>query len=408
MEKKKSIAIIGTAGVPAKYGGFETLAHNLVNELNDEFDIHVYASKKIYPANERPKFWNKARVHYFGLSANGVSSIPYDFITMLHACRYADTLIVLGVSGGVFIPLIKLISKCKVIVNIDGLEWRRDKWAKPIKWFLKVSEWLAVRFSDADITDNLSIKRYTSIKYKTVSHMIAYGADHAQPEKISGEMANKYPFLDSDYAFKVARIEPENNLEMIVEAFSKMPRKKLVVVGNWNSSEFGTQLREAYKAYDNLHLLDPIYNQEELNVLRSNCKLYVHGHSAGGTNPSLVEAMILQLPILSFDVSFNRATTHNQALFFKNYLGLIDLVQSTNDDTLLQVAQKMKAIALQNYTWKQVANRYRGLVLGFDYNYKKSKFKRKSAKVSYSKMLKTGHAHLQNVQLNFDELKDIK
>ena len=166
---------------------------------------------------------------------------------------------------------------------------------------------------------------------------------------------------------------PENNLEMIVKAFSKMPRKTLVVVGNWNSSEFGTQLREAYKAYDNLHLLDPIYDQEELNVLRSNCKLYVHGHSAGGTNPSLVEAMILQLPILSFDVSFNRATTHNQALFFKNYLGLIDLVQSTNDDTLLQVAQKMKAIALQNYTWKQVANRYRGLVLGFDYNYKKSR-----------------------------------
>jgi len=408
MEKKKSIAIIGTAGVPAKYGGFETLAHNLVNELNDEFDIHVYASKKIYPANERPKFWNKARVHYFRLSANGISSIPYDFVTMLHACRRADTLIVLGVSGGVFIPFIKLISKCKVIVNIDGLEWRRDKWAKPIKWFLKVSERLAVRFSDADITDNLSIKRYTSIKYKTISHMIAYGADHAKPENISAEMLEKYSFLSADYSFKVARIEPENNLEMIVKAYSKMPNEKLVIVGNWNSSEFGIQLREDYKKYQNLLLLDPIYNQEELNVLRSNCKLYVHGHSAGGTNPSLVEAMILKLPILSFDVSFNRATTHNQALFFKNDKALVKLVESTTSETLTAVADKMQAIALQNYTWKQVANRYRGLVLGFDYQYKKKKFRRKNAKVPYTKMLKTGHAHLQNVQLNFDELKDIK
>jgi glycosyltransferase involved in cell wall biosynthesis len=115
------------------------------------------------------------------------------------------------------------------------------------------------------------------------------------------------------YACKVCRIEPENNVHVVLDAFSKLPRHTLVFIGNWNNSEYGRALREKYKDNTNMHLLDPIYDQRTLDVIRGNCFLYIHGHSAGGTNPSLVEAMYLGLPVIAFDVSYNRTTTDNSS-----------------------------------------------------------------------------------------------
>lgn len=406
MPKQKKIALIGTAGVPAKYGGFETLAHNLVEKLNDEFDVHVYASKKIYPKNERPQYWKGARIHYLRLSANGISSILYDFLSMLHAIRYADTLIVLGVSGGLFIPFIRLISRAKIIVNIDGLEWRRDKWSKPVKKFLQISERLAVRYSHADITDNLSIKRYTAIKYGSISHMIAYGADHCINTKIQASDFDKYPFLKLPYAFKVARIEPENNIDLILKAYTQLPNQQLVIVGNWKSSDYGAELQATYNKFMHMHLLDPIYDQTQLNVLRGNCTYYIHGHSAGGTNPSLVEAMFLKLPILSFDVSFNRATTHNKAIFFKNEQELIQRVNQLTRKELTTTAEELYKIAQQEYTWKKIANRYRSLVYltqiaGFKANYKNYE-----KNLADEKWITAKYPHLLRQNYNFNHLND--
>jgi glycosyltransferase involved in cell wall biosynthesis len=404
--KKKKIAIIGTAGVPSKYGGFETLAHNLVKELNEEFEIHVYASKKIYPKNERPKFWNGARVHYIGLKANGFSSVFYDLFSMIHASFLTRTFIILGISGGIFIPFFKVFTRKKIIVNIDGLEWRRDKWSKPIKAFLKFSERTAVKYSDADITDNLSIKRYTSKKYKTVSHLIAYGADHVMFPEIQRRDFEKFPFLKRHYAFKVARIEPENNVEMVLKAFALMPNEVLVFVGNWQASDFGKRMAKIYSNFENLKILDPIYDQEKLDLLRANCKWYIHGHSAGGTNPSLIEAMYLGLPIFSFDVSFNRATTEDKAIFFKNEAELKDKILSTNLIKLNQTARDLKILANKKYVWKKIARSYSSIIKAFDYNYKKSRYKTKMSNKAYKILLKEGHAHLENVRPIFNDLKD--
>ena len=158
----KKVAIIGTAGVPSRYGGFETLAHQLVLQLNQEFKLSVYCSGKIYKKHERKKHWNNARLFFLPLNANGAQSILYDFLSIIHALFYADALIVLGVSGGLLIPFVKLFTNKKIIVNIDGLEWRRAKWNKYIKMFLKFSEIVAVKYSDADITDNASFKKIYS------------------------------------------------------------------------------------------------------------------------------------------------------------------------------------------------------------------------------------------------------
>ncbi len=400
--KKKRIAIIGTAGVPARYGGFETLAHNLVLNLNNTYDIHVYASRHIYSKSERVEKWENAKIHYLPLGANGMSSIPYDILSMTHALTYADYIIVLGVSGGLFIPFIRLFSKKKVIVNIDGLEWRRNKWNKWAQRFLKISERVAVRFSHADITDNESIKRYTAIHYKTASHLIAYGADHASHQKLSRSDFQKYPFLSSPYAFKVARIEPENNVHIILEAFSKLPQKKIVIVGNWEKSIYGKALKTNYSKFKNIYILDPIYNQCELDKLRSNCFLYVHGHSAGGTNPSLVEAMYLRLPVFAYDVSYNHATMQNKGLYFKSEEQLIQLLNNTTYSELKTIASHLEQIAKFKYTWKFVSQRYASLIESFDYNYVKPKLKHKNTEMTYSDLLKSGYAHLENTKQFFE------
>ena len=121
----QKLAIIGTVGLPAKYGGFETLAQQLVLQLDKQFEITVYCSGKTYTKENRPGEWQGARLRYLPLKANGVQSILYDFLSMLHAIIFCDVLLVLGVSGCLFLPFIKMFSKKRVIVNVDGLEWRR-------------------------------------------------------------------------------------------------------------------------------------------------------------------------------------------------------------------------------------------------------------------------------------------
>lgn len=398
----KKVAIIGTAGVPACYGGFETLTHQLVNQLNEEFNLYVYCSTKFYRKEDRVKYWNKARLFYVPLNANGAQSIVYDILTIIHALFYADALIVLGVSGGIMIPFIKLFSKKKIIVNIDGLEWKREKWNLPIRKFLKFSEYLAVKFSDADITDNAAIKKYTAINYKTLSYLIEYGADHTKRVAYESEDLEKYPFLKQEYAFKVCRIEPENNIHVVLEAFSRLPEHLLVMVGNWNVSEYGKALKSKYAHYPNILLFDPIYHQRSIDLLRSNCKVYIHGHSAGGTNPSLVEAMYLGNAVIAFDVSYNVATTENKALYFNDLYELIDILTALDDEELIQNARTMKEIADRRYTWKEIATKYMNLVYGFDYRYEKKNIRSVFSSLDIASLREEGVAHLKRPKMFFE------
>lgn len=396
MTSKKRVAIIGTAGVPGRYGGFETLAHHLVMNLNGQFDLTVYCTNRLYKKEERVKTWNGARLVYLPLNANGLQSIFYDIISVIHALFVADVLMIFGVSGGLILPFVRLFTRKKIVVNIDGLEWRREKWSKPIRIFLKLSEMVAVRYAHADITDNAAIKRYTAIYYKTLSHLIAYGADHCSPEVVRQNHHGKYPFLYGKYAFKVARIEPENHIHTILEAFAQFDHFPLVIVGNWENSEYGKKLKAQYGSLPGYYLLDPIYEIQELNMLRSNCFVYVHGHSAGGTNPSLVEAMYLGLPVLSYDVSYNRATTDGKALYFKDAATLRCILQMTPSLDLQTIADHMKQIAEREYTWEKIARSYAYLVHIFDHGYARKRVLSKWSKVSYSQLTKVGLAHLKN------------
>lgn len=350
------IAIIGTVGIPAKYGGFESLAEYLTKYLADQFDITVFCSSKSYP--DRPPSYNNAHLSYIPLNANGMQSIPYDMVSICKALAFADTLLILGVSGCSVLPLVRIFSRKKIIVNIDGLEWKREKWNGLAKWFLKLSERMAVKHADKVIADNKAIQSYVKEEYGVGSELIEYGADHARKIPLGDEVRKIYPFLRSDYAFKVCRIEPENNVHVILEAFSRTPSLPLVVIGNWDNSDYGGNLRSQYAVHDHLYLLDPVYDQDRLNQIRSNCSVYVHGHSAGGTNPSLVEAMFLGLPILAYDVDYNRETTENAARYFKDRDSLLELLENREPGELKRMGDKLEQIAGHRYNWQIISEKY--------------------------------------------------
>jgi len=352
----KKVAVIGTVGIPAKYGGFETLVEYLTKHLHNDFDITVFCSSKSY--SEKLETYNGVKLSYIPLDANGVQSIPYDIISIFSSLKFADTLLILGVSGCIVLPFIRLFSQKRIIVNIDGLEWRRDKWGKGAKWFLKFSEKLAVKFADVVVGDNKVIQEYVLNEYGVKSELIAYGADHVTKEVLSNEIQKKYPFVNDKYAFKVCRIEPENNVHLILDAFSEYKLLNIVMIGNWKNSEYGKELKEKYSSFENIFLLDPIYDQNILNQIRSNCFVYMHGHSAGGTNPSLVEAMYLGLPIFAFGVEYNKETTQHKAQYFNDKVELLELLKNINDDELKKVADDMQEVAKKNYTWKKISEQY--------------------------------------------------
>jgi len=353
------IAIIGTAGLPSRYGGFETLAEYLVEKLSSRFEITVYCSKKHYTTY--PNSYKGAKLEYLPFNANGAQSIPYDIVSMLHARRSHDIYLLLGVSGAILLPLFRIFSRKKIITNIDGLEWKRDKWNFLARRFLKFSEKIAVNFSDEIVTDNADIRKYVEHEYDVESTLIAYGGDHAKKINVSENTLNEYPFLSSPYGFSVCRIEPENNIHLILSGVRHVKKHAVVIVGNWDNSAYGKALKSEYMDARHIHLLDPIYDQHLLNQLRSNCSFYLHGHSAGGTNPSLVEAMSLGLPIFAFDVGYNRASTLNEALYFKDSNDLAEQLKDFDDNVLISIGSKMKEIAEKRYTWDSICNQYAAL-----------------------------------------------
>lgn len=357
---KKRVNIIGSVGVPACYGGWETLVDNLLDKVADNFYVKVFCSAKSYPT--RIHKYKGADLAYINLKANGVQSIIYDIVSMLLSLRTSDVMLILGVSGCVFLPVIKILYRGKIIVAVDGLEWRRAKWGALASKFLKISEYFAVKFADAIVSDNQGISDYLFETYgKSKCDLIAYGADHVRQNSVFKNEILPYNLLAKNYAFKVARIEPENNIRMILDAFVRCNELRLVIVGNWNSSEYGLSLKRKYGDIASILMLDPVYDVQRLDLLRSNCKFYIHGHSAGGTNPSLVEAMMLGLPIIAYDVSFNRYTTNNLCVYFNNDNKLIELIRDFNSgdqEVILSVGSSLKSYAEKYYTWHYIGGQY--------------------------------------------------
>ena len=361
-----SVAIIGTVGVPAAYGGFETLADELVkyaqqNGVSSQFVVYCSGRK---PDNEN--YYRGARRRFVPLSANGISSILYDTFSCLHAWWSGDKkLLILGVSGAPVLPFLRAFSSVRLVTNVDGVEWKREKWNRLARWYLRLAEWVAVKFSHDVIADNEGIRDYLSEQYGCDATVITYGGDHA----MRGDVTDLPVPLPERYAMSLCRIEPENNVHTILEAFSGSSNLPLVFVGNWDASPYGQALWQTYQNCENVLLLQPIYDENQLYTLRHKACLYIHGHSAGGTNPSLVEMMHFGVPVLAFDCVYNRHTTAGKALYFSSHQQLRDLVKNVLDEDdksdgqyTARLGAEMATVAETTYVWSEIGERYLDLL----------------------------------------------
>lgn len=349
------VAIVGTVGVPARYGGFETLADQLASHVDpSQVHFYIYCQRSAYARSERVQQYKGHRCIYVPLPANGVASLLYDAIALLDAIviRRCSTLLCLGVSGAFMFPLLRvLFPRRKIILNVDGLESRRAVWGWSAKLLLATLEWIGVKTAHEIIADNRVIRTLVRRRYARSSCVIAYGGDHASIPTPLTAHENV-----GDYFLSISRIVPENNVELILKSFAQS-KLALVYIGNWNASVLGCRLRDQYRSSANLRLLDPIYDTHELARWRANAIAYVHGHSVGGTNPALVEALFWARSILAFDCGFNRATLKGRFNYWRDSSELADLarggsVHPTSDDV---------ADLRADYMWRQISARYAGL-----------------------------------------------
>jgi Glycosyltransferase len=358
--KKIKLAIVGIQGLPNNYGGFETLAEYLVKYLSDDFEITVYCSSK--DLKTRLKSRNGAKLKYIPVSSHGAKGIIYDSLSFIHACFNSDKILFLGFGGGFVVPFLKMF-KSKIILNFGGLDWKRDKWSPMAQRAIKFAEKTLMKNSTIIISDNIGIRNYIKDEYNIDAPLIAYGGNQARYLPITKEFVEKYPFLNEEYAFTVTRIQSDNNIDMILEAFESSTDLPIVMVGNWNSSDYGIQTKIRFQRKKNIILLDAIYDRDVLDVLRSNCTLYIHGHSAGGTNPSLCEAMYLGLSIIAFASGYNEYTTNWEAIYFRNKEELVSIIKNRREFNLQGIGKEMKNIAEERYIWEKIALQYKEIIL---------------------------------------------
>ena len=353
---KTRVAIIGTVGVPANYGGYETMVDNMLDYAPDDIEYTVYCSKPAY--KEKLKEYKGAKLKYFPFKANGAQALIYDALCTFHAWFHCDVILALGNSGGTFLyPILRLFKKQFIIHNYDGHETTRNKWGFFVKMLMSRIRKNTIKYSSVHIADNDAIAALLKQNYNIVPVTIEYGGDNVFPVKNDDRLKDVYGLNPQMYYFNVARIEPENNIHLMLEAFSLMPEKTLVLVGNWHKNSYGEDLLKKYEKCGNIKMLNPIYEPKEINLLRSNCKLYIHPHSVGGTNPSLVEAMNLGLPIVAYDVIYNRVTTEESAFYFSDAASLKNVIETREID-FHTVALKMKEIADRRYRWQIISEKY--------------------------------------------------
>jgi glycosyltransferase involved in cell wall biosynthesis len=357
MENLK-VAIVGTHGVPAKYGGFETLADFLCQQLQGKVQFTVYCNSKKYPIKNKEYYG--ARLKYVGLNASGFQGILYDMLTYFHALIFADVILYLSpVGSGCIIP-IKLFFRKRVIVNHGGLnEWERPKLSLFQKKLAKLNHFIAGRFADINIADNLAYQQSLHNAFKVSSTVIRYGANHSRRiSRSDSRFRLQYSFLPDKYAVSISRAQVDNNLHVVLSAFKVFKNFPLVLISNWAVSEYGKKLRTEYANCDNIYLRDAIYDKDELDYIRGNAFCYIHSHSFCGTAPSLIEAMNLGRAIFSFDVATNREATNDMAFFFVTNQALVKLLENVSEDDIIKNGLAMLEIAQSNYKWEHIASQY--------------------------------------------------
>ena len=346
------IAFISTRGIPNNYGGFEQFAENVsVGLVKRGHEVTVY-SPHYHPYQE--KEYKGVRIkHIYSPEkwmGGSVGSFFYDYACLKDALKKEDFDIVYEAGYTSIIPAyirfnVKNIKRPIFTTNMDGLEYKRTKFNKWVQKFVFWEERMAVKHSHYLIADNMGIQDYYKEKYGKESKFLAYGANIY--DNYNEEYLKEFGLEKDNYLLVIARLEPENNIFMAIEGYiasslyKKMP---LVIVGKTNT-QYGKYLVKHYSRFENVKFVGGIYDFDKINSVRHYSYAYFHGHSVGGTNPSLLEAMAADCFILSHDNVFNRSVLGDNAIYYKS---TDDALRIIND------LENLVSVCKQDYTRKNL------------------------------------------------------
>lgn len=357
------IAILGTRGIPNHYGGFEQLAEYLAPGLVEAgHDVTVYNSHN-HPYQE--KSWKGAHIRHcydpeYMLGSAG--QFIYDLNCLIDARRQQyDVILQLGyTSSSIWGRLFP--RKSKIIYNLDGLEWQRTKYSPTIRKFLLYAEKLAVRYSDYYIADSPVIQTYFRDKYGIETEYIAYGAELFGQADV--EVLDAYGIRPGEYFLLIARMEPENNIEMILDGYAQSHTLRPILVVGDTVNTFSKHLRSKFAGDVRIRFTGGIYDQWKVHCLKAFCRLYFHGHSTGGTNPSLLEAMASEALIAAHDNPFNRQVLEGDALYFSSPVDITGLVDSLVVPlNAAGIKRRNRAKIAEHFSWPDIIAQYERFIL---------------------------------------------
>ena len=365
--KRLRIAMLGTRGVPARYGGFETAVEEVGKRLAARgHEVTVYCRRA--PGKDDPptQYLGMRLVQLPAARRKTLETLSHTALSSVHAVAHGgiDVALVFNAANAPFIPLLHA-ARIPVATHVDGLEWKRAKWSGAGRKFYRVVEGLAVRWSDVLIADAAGIADYYQQEFATPCEQIAYGApilDNPPCDRL-----DELGLVAGEYHLVVARFEPENHVHLAVEGYvASGARLPLVLVGSAPyADEYTARVQELMAGDDRVRALGGIWDQDQLDQLYAHAATYIHGHSVGGTNPSLLRAMGAGTAVLAFDVSFNREVLGADGLFWSDAGDLKTLITDAEDDLadLAVRGRRLQQRAALCYRWDEVADRYEQMCL---------------------------------------------
>ena len=382
----KNVFIIGSKGIPARYGGFETFVEKLTEQqVSKEIKYHVSCL-----ANDTREFeYNGARCFNINVPNIGpAKAVYYDIMALRECIKYIKEnsienaiIYILACRIGPFIGFYKRQLKkldATLFVNPDGHEWKRGKWNAAIRQYWKVSERLMVKHADLLVCDSVNIEKYIKEDYKKYTPkttFIAYGADIEKSilDDNDEKLINWYKekgVCAKEYYLVVGRFVPENNYEIMITEFMKSKTKKdFVLITNVEQNKFYEQLRKktGFDKDSRIKFVGTVYDQELLKKIRENAYGYFHGHEVGGTNPSLLEALATTDLNLLLDVGFNKEVAEDSALYFSKEDGMLaNLIDNElKEDEIKELGNKARKRINSEYTWNKIVDKYEKLLLNY-------------------------------------------
>lgn len=363
-DRSLSIVMLGTRGVPAAYGGFETAVEEISRRLVARgHRVTVYCRTVAGPPTG-PKYYGMYRVELPAIRLKVVETLSHTALSVVHVLlhRRPDVSFVFNAANAPFIPVLHL-RRIPTAVHVDGLEWQRGKWGPLGRRYYRWAEQLSVRQADTLIADAQGIVDYYDEEFAIPTQLISYGTKMLRD--LPFNKLTELGLTPGGYHLVVARLEPENHVDVIIDGYRRScATQPLVVVGSAPyAAEFTTRIGGLAAADSRVRMLGGVWDQQLLDQLYAHATTYLHGHSVGGTNPSLLRAMGAGTPAIAWNVIFNREVLGSRGRFFETPGELAVLVDEAERDLIATAAigEALQRRAARLYDWDAVADRYEDL-----------------------------------------------